>query len=301
MVTKKQIKKEIDSKPCSKCKKDKKLNDYYMAANDIINSDHKLSICKACLSELINFNDRSSLISILRMIDRPFLYAEYEGTMANKNKANFGEYMRRLGMPQNKYLTFADSEFSEKMINQIENSDSDEIEVFEITEDVISHWGKGHQDWEYKFLEDQNVNLKSSFECPDYGMEMIMKDICFINLDIEKLRQEKNPANQKIITTLIETRSKLMNSANMNPIQATGAEANDQITFGTLIKKWENDRPVPKPLDDEMKEYIDTYMVGHLAKMEGLNNEMTEKYDQALSSHTISFNELNRDEEEFGD
>jgi hypothetical protein len=129
-------------------------------------------------------------------------------------------------------------------------------------------------------------------------MEMIMKDICFINLDIEKIRREKRPNSSKEITSLIKTRSDLMNDANMKPIQSTGADANDQVTFGTLIKKWENERPIPKPLDDEMKRYIDTFMVGHLAKMEGLHNEMTEKYDQAISKYTINFSDIHKDVDE---
>jgi hypothetical protein len=138
----------------------------------------------------------------------------------------------------------------------------------------------------------------SSFECPDYGMEMIMKDICIINLEIEKIRQEKKDSANKIITNLIKTRSDLMNDANMKPIQSTGADASDQITFGTLIKKWENERPIPQPMDDEMKKYIDTFMVGHLAKMEGLHNEFTELYDREISKYTIDFNELNNEADE---
>ncbi|NLY47342.1 MAG: hypothetical protein GX053_15380 [Tissierella sp.] len=139
------------------------------------------------------------------------------------------------------------------------------------------------------------MKLMSSFECPDYGMEMIMRDICFINLDIDRLRREKKGNANSEITKLINTRSNLMNDAKMKPIQATGAEANDQITLGTLIKKWENEEPIPPTLDDEMKRYIDTFMIGHLAKMEGLNNELVKKYEEAISEYTIDMKEVYQD------
>lgn len=270
-----------------------------MASSTLIHADGKLSICKICLENLVDFTNVESLKNILRSIDRPFLIDSYEDSFISNPNKPFGEYMRRIGMKQNRELTWNESDLDDVKV-QIENQPISNME-YEIDEDMRHYWGKSNQEWEILFLEEEKNKLFTSFECPDYGMEMILKEICFINLDIEKLRQEKNPSNQKSITTLIETRSKLMNDANMKPIQSTGAEANDQITFGTLIKKWENEKPVPRPLGDEMKKYIDTFMVGHLAKMEGLNNEVTSKYDEALSEYTINFNELNRDEEEFED
>lgn len=289
---------------CTDCGKERKLNDFYASNSPFHKSTGKLHICKYCFWDFVS-DDINKLKNALRMIDKPFLIdllksSQDEAERTNKNVIKL--YMKNLGMNQNIDKTWADSDNDTHI--QISNTEMDE-EIsdfqYEIHEETIRYWGKGYSDWEYEFLEEQKLNLMSSFECPDYGMEMIMKDICFINLDIEKLRQEKNHSNQKTITTLIETRSKLMNSANMNPIQATGAEGNDQVTFGTLIKKWENERPVPQPLEDEMKEYIDTFMIGHLAKMEGLNNELTEKYDKALAQHTINFNDINREQDDIED
>jgi len=47
-----------------------------------------------------------------------------------------------------------------------------------------------------------------------------------------------------------------------------------------------------------MKKYIDTYMVGHLAKMEGLHNEFTDMYDKALKPWTVDFSNLDNDEDD---
>ncbi|PAD70714.1 hypothetical protein CHH83_02605 [Bacillus sp. 7586-K] len=286
----------MNKKTCLKCLKEKSKSEFYQSFSEW-HGDGKIPYCKTCLKNKLDENNLSSIKTILRIIDRPYKKDAWEKAKSNE-KETLGIYLKDLAL-NFKYENYDNSQFFSE--NETPPSYNDDSLKYDIDNETFSYWGKGYQDWEYFFLEDERIKLMSSFECPDYGMEMIMKDICFINLDIEKLRQEKNPNNQKAITTLIETRSKLMNSANMNPIQATGAEASDQITFGTLIKKWENERPVPKPLDDEMKEYIDTYMVGHLAKMEGLNNELTEKYDKALSNYTIDFNEINKNNEEYDD
>lgn len=294
---------------CSCCGHEKAGTEYYSSTSYIHKNTGKLSICKQCVWDYVVTNTKSGydihkMKDILQMTDKAFVHSllvsSKEEAESSKYKKNiFKTYMKNIVMPQNKNLRWSDSKFSDEADFSNHSYDYDaEDNNLEITSDTIKYWNKGYSDWEYNYLNEERIKLMSSFECPDYGMEMIMKDICFINLDIEKLRQEKKPNSHSEITKLIKARSDLMNSANMNPIQSTGAEANDQITFGTLIKKLENDRPVPKQLEDEMKDYIDTYMAGHLAKMEGLNNELTDKYDKALSEYTIDFNEINNLDDE---
>jgi hypothetical protein len=275
--------------------------DFYVSNSPFHKFTGKLHVCKDCFWNFVG-DDLNKLIQALRMIDKPFIMSLYissqeESEKSEKNTHPTRTYMKNVSMPQYKNFTWDDSDFEEhKKITSVSHSNLDTFEEFD--EEVIRYWGNGYEDWEIDFLESEKIKLMTSFECPDYGMEMIMKDICFINLDIEKIRREKRPNSSKEITSLIKTRSDLMNDANMKPIQSTGADANDQVTFGTLIKKWENERPIPKPLDDEMKRYIDTFMVGHLAKMEGLHNEMTEKYDQAISKYTINFSDIHKDVDE---
>lgn len=277
---------------CTACGKEKYNRDFYTSFSPFHNATNRLHVCKSCVNGSVIDGDVKSFMNMLRSFDKPFIPRLYESAL--QVNSYIGEYFKLINAKDFKFKTWEDSEFEGHVKAKNINS---EDQNYELDDETIKYWGRGHEDWVYDFLENEMMKLQSSFECPDYGMEMIMKDISFINLDIERLRQENKESNAKAIMNLIETRSKLMNAANMNPIQATGAEANDQITFGTLIKKWENDRPIPKPLDDEMKEYIDTYMVGHLAKMEGIQNELTDKYEKAISKYTIKFEEINKEEE----
>jgi len=91
-----------------------------------------------------------------------------------------------------------------------------------------------------------------------------------------------------------------MNDAKMKPIQATGAESNDQITFGTLIKKLENDKPTDEPLDewkdpDNFNKWH-TIFVGHLADMNDMENEVVKDYKEIIKPYTVT-----RSDEEDGD
>jgi hypothetical protein len=267
----------------------------------------RIPVCKHCIQTYINESDNEKeyynrVILALSLLNKPFLIPEW-----NSADQSWEKYIRPISsLPQHKGLQFKDSYFIKNDTRNNNNdlsSSSNVVEEYNVSndgesidlEELIKYWGKGYSIEEYEFLEEEKMKLMSSFECPDYGMEMIMRDICFINLDIEKIRSQQKTNGSAEISKLIKIRSDLMNDAKMKPIQATGAEANDQLTFGVLIKKWENEKPIPPALDDEMKTYIDTFMVGHLAKMEGLNNELTEKYDKAISEYTINFKDVNKD------
>lgn len=288
---------ELPKKCCTNCGTSKRLSENFYLSNNKFEKDGRMNVCKSCIKKGINLNDLSSVLNILKMMNRPFLQDQWASAINEAKRKNsddyFGVYIKTL------LFNFKDWTWSDNGTESIEEHPSEPSpELVDIDDDYIEelhrYWGKGYTTEEYQYLEEEKIKLMSSFECPDYGMEMIMRDICFINLSIERSRREKNANASKEITNLIKTRSDLMNDAKMKPIQATGSEANDQMTFGVLIKKWENEKPIPQMPDDEMKKYIDTFMIGHLAKMEGLNNELTERYDAEIAEYTIDFEDIHR-------
>lgn len=296
---------------CRKCQKTMSLNNFYEATNPMLDSNGFMSICKKCCSDIydmyfsINNNMEYSLQLTCQDLDVRFSkdvltqtqsHIEKLISQCKKAEAVFGYYKSKLsstGKANEKIDTFRyrDSEFlSEINDDKVNNNQNNDIDT-----EWIKYWGACKELWEYEFLEDELSRIQASFECPDYSMEMIMKDIALLNLDAEKIR--RGILKNDLLKT-IEARSKLMNDANMKPVQSTGAEASDQITFGTLIKKWENEKPVPTALDDEMKKYIDTYMVGHLAKMQGLNGEIVDKYQDSLKDFTIDFENIDKEDDD---
>ena len=88
----------------------------------------------------------------------------------------------------------------------------------------------------------------------------------------------------------------------MQPKQNSGDTTSDSQTFGTLIDKWENTRPIPEP-EGDLKDvdkiglYIDTFFRGHLAKMMGLKNGLSKLYDRYMKKYTVEKPEYDDDDD----
>jgi hypothetical protein len=313
------------------CEKHRPPSKFYDATNPMIDKNGLMSVCRDHCNEIYNnyFSIYNNLEIALQLtcqdLDVRFSKEALKQTQSHiekllsqgkKAEVVFGYYKSKLSSTgkTNERLDcfrYKDSDFNCITDNTVElynnpneiNNTIDNLEEndnnFDVTLDIIKYWGRNKESWEYEYLEEEMYKIKTSFECPDYGMEMIMRDICYINLDVEKIRQSGKD-NKGDVNKLIETRSKLMNDAKIKPIQSSGAEANDQITFGTLIKKLENERPTDEPLDEwkdpDNFEKWHKIFVGHLADMNDIDNETVREYKELIKPYTVI-----REDEENGD
>ena len=280
--------KNQETKCCSKCKKDKKLSDsYYMASSNLIHTDGKLGICKSCLEEIIDFKNAESLKNVLRAIDRPFLTEAYEGSFATNPNNPFKEYMRRLGMKQNRELTWNDSDFNKptNLSNEVEiNYDEEDLDMNEL----IRFFGRGFDNEDYYWLHSEYSDFLNRYECDSKGMELLIKEICLTELDIKKRRALNEKVDQQL-----KTLQDLLGSSNLKPVQETGANAVEQETFGTLIKKYENEKPIPEPEAkwkdvDGVSRYIRVFFLGHLTRMLGIKNDYENEYWDEMNKYTVN-------------
>jgi hypothetical protein len=286
---------------CIGCGHDKLIKKDYYKSYDKTNTLGIIPYCKDCLRDMsINKNgdiDIVKLKAMLKKIDRPFLVDYWEKSIESKGDT-FGIFFKNLSLKQNRELTWKDSIFN-RSNNMIINNNEDIIYNEENDEDKIKElkkiWGQGYEVNEYESLQ----NFYDEFVA-EYESDSPAQRLNFKNAAKTQFQADKALANGKIneYNQLMKTLSSILGDSNVKPVQATGAEANDQITFGTLLKKYEDTRPVEEEIEDEMKKYIDTFMVGHLAKMEGLNNEMVDKYNEALEEFTIDFNTIHEFDEE---
>ena len=73
-------------------------------------------------------------------------------------------------------------------------------------------------------------------------------------------------------------------------------------TFGTLIAKWETERPLPE-IDPELEDvdkigrYIDVFYRGHMAKVLGLKNGLSHIYQKFIEKFTVKRPEYDSDED----
>ena len=115
--------------------------------------------------------------------------------------------------------------------------------------------------------------------------------MCMLELQILKAQIAGNST-----VALQKQLNEFMNSANVQPKQNNDNALVEANTFGTLIKKWENERPIAKPAPewedvDYIKKYISVYFLGHLANMIGIKNKLGDEwsrlYDEEIKKNTV--------------
>jgi hypothetical protein len=290
------------------CGKEKDATrDFYSSHSPFHKHTGRMHVCKACFLEYVN-EDIDKLKQALRMIDRPFsteiLKSSQEEAESN-GKSLVGMYMKNLGLRQNRTLTWDDSSFDgyentrTLSLNSFNSEDKEELyqeakdEINQISKEdlkyLISFWGKGFKVDEYILLQTEYEDWTNRYECDSKGMETLIQQICLTQLDISNRRSKEEKVDAQL-----KTLQDLLGSSNLKPVQETGANAIEQETFGTLIKKYENERPVPEAEEkwkdvDGISKYVRVFFKGHLARMLGIKNEDgDEEYWEEMNAHTVS-------------
>ena len=125
----------------------------------------------------------------------------------------------------------------------------------------------------------------------------MFKRICFKQLEILKATRRGEDTKN-----LDDTFQKLLDTAKLQPKQNSGDTTADNQTFGTLIDKWENTRPLPEISSelrdvDKIGNYINIFFKGHLAKMMGLKNGLSNTYTKFMKKYTVEKPEYSSDED----
>ena len=100
----------------------------------------------------------------------------------------------------------------------------------------------------------------------------------------------------------MKTFQDLLGSANIKPTQTNDNALADQNTFGTLIQKWEVEKPIPEP-DPEWKDidgiikYISIWFLGHLCKMMGIKNSYSKLYEDEMLKYRVQKPQYEEDDE----
>jgi hypothetical protein len=168
-----------DKKECLKCKKPKRLTDFYLS-NSPNHADKKYPVCKTCLKESLKLDNpmseesMNSLKDVLLEMNRPFIYSLYESSVdesARKNRELFGLYLKNI-MLNFKDYTWKDSEFESKspaVETNIEIMDKNNDDVVVVDDrdkkDVIRMLG--YDPFEYEAQEDKRLLYNSLVDMLD--------------------------------------------------------------------------------------------------------------------------------------
>lgn len=289
-------KKEVLTKKCTKCGIDKKIgsNNYYKSYSVIFASteENRMCICKDCVLELAEqFKNRFNselrgLYELCKLLDVYYEKATYNTACVQSEKTDkkgnpYQIYFQKiLSLPQNKNKTFIDSELFDKK-EDIENINND------IGHDLVDMWGDGLSQSDYNYLDREFEKMLVGYECDSYAQEALFQEVCFQRLDIKKKRQNGSSVDKEL-----RTLQDLLGSANIKPAQESASLASDQLTFGTLIKKFENEKPIPEPLPSWMtsnwiEKYVKVFFFGNMCRMMGKPNPYVEEYKEEMDKYTV--------------
>lgn len=272
--------KKATHKVCVRCDTRKAMVEYYQSYH-VAFKDKKMPICKSCVEEIITEDDFKGFQAVMKLINKPILENLYKG--------DYKDYIRQVNsLPTYRLMTYDDSDLFNEQKNKWTQKD---IELIELTEEELAElqytWGKGYEEDEYIYLQHQMEDYKNRYEEDGKAFELLIIEICLTQLDIRRAR-----ANKMSTKDLSKTLQDLLGSAHLKPSQQTGASATEQETFGTLIKKYENERPIPEANEewrdvDGIGKYIRTWFLGMMRESFGFKNQFEEEFEEERNAYTV--------------
>lgn len=301
---------------CFHCGKEYVDTNYYKSHSVFFDNIGKIPYCKQCIEKIYQYYfdkyinegcltpEENAVKRLCMAFDIYYSQKAFSDAMNSAKKRNMnispmGAYMKMIQLQQFKeksYDTTVSDMDKEDFVANISSSISDSIEVDEKT---INFFGAGFTNEDYEFLKREYEDWTARHECKTKAQEEVFKDICFNRL--QNLKALRKGEDTKDITASFQ---KMLDSGKLQPKQNSGDTTADNQTFGTLIDKWENTRPLPE-IDEELRDvdkigyYIDTFFKGHTCKMLNVKNAFSNLYSSMMKKFTVSKPEYNLDEDDY--
>ncbi|MBO5828917.1 MAG: hypothetical protein J6R59_10775 [Paludibacteraceae bacterium] len=301
---------------CFYCGNEYVETNFYKSYSDFYSNIGKIPYCKQCVEKFYQqYFDRytnegcltpeKKAVQRLCMIfdiyykDDIFISAMNKIKTSGMNISPMFQYIKQIQLQQYKNKSYENtiSEAEQESFAMASISDlSSEITVDQKT---IDFFGSGFTDEDYKYLKKEYDDWTARHECNTKAQEEVIKDICFNRL--QNLKALRKGEDTKDITASFQ---KMLDAGKLQPKQNAGDTTADNQTFGTLIDKWENERPLPE-IDEELKDvdkigfYIDTFFKGHTCRMLNVKNAFSNLYSSMMKKFTVNKPEYNLDEDDY--
>lgn len=289
---------------CFNCGKEYVDTNYYKSHSNFYKNIGKIPYCKQCIGGLYEYYldkytnegcltpEKNAVKRICMAFDIYFNIDAFDSAMNKRKNRNInisalGAYMNLIQLSQYKGRSYDNTISDEEKENFVASVPAIISDSVEVDEKIINFFGSGFKDEDYKFLNREYEDWIARHECKTKAQEEVFKRLCFKQLEILKATQKGEDTKD-----LDATFQKLLETAKLQPKQNSGDTMADNQTFGTLIDKWENERPLPE-IDEELKDvdkiawYIDVFFKGHLSKMMGLKNGLSNLYTKFMKKYTV--------------
>jgi hypothetical protein len=282
---------------CAKCGEYLNIDNFY--ASDEFKTG-RFPICKDCLLEMATDYDnrREAVVDNPEKLKRVFhmLNIPYSDEAFRSYKTKLGEdtSVAQTMMAQvHSWAKTNNKTWSDSVFDKSDNETDDTVRP-----EIRRIFGHGFTDDDYRFLQDQYDDWRARTQVDSKSQETYVQQICLSLLDIDKDRKAG-----KDVTNKLKALDILMNSANLQPKQNVSNAATDALTFGQLIEKWENERPISEPSPefkdvDGIGKYIRVWFTGWLSKALGLKaNVYTAEFEKEIQQFMVERAEMEEDDE----
>lgn len=309
---------------CVCCGEDYSTDEMYNSDNPFYKSTGKAPFCKSCVEQTyqeyvtkyisLGFNnpEKKAMERICMIIGTFYSDEIFDKAMKRNGKANENTSVTSLYFKQANLYQYAKYNYDYTIKKKIDaNYDSllgtdnsmgifteEDIDQNQIVSKAKKFFGNiSEKDEDYLFLQEQYDDWTTRHECQTKSQEEVFKQICFTQLELQRAMRAKLDTKDLNATLL-----KQLEAAKLQPKQNKGDTTSETQTFGTLIDKWENTRPIPE-IDEDLKDvdkiglYLDVFFKGHLAKMMGMKNGLSRLYEKYMAKYTVKKPEYNDDED----
>lgn len=264
-------------------------------------------ICKKCLIGMAcdydkktnQYTDnRDKTMKVLEMMDLPYIDSMYQSALTScaediqdkhRNTA-WSHYITVIkSLPNWRGKGWADSELPADQFEE-------EVKINNRTlKNAIKRFGPGYTNEDYMFLENEYQDWITRYECNTKAQEAAFERLSFKKWEINNATKKGLPTKD-----LDKTYQEWLGTANIQPRQTSMDSMADAQTFGTLIQKYEETRPLPE-VDPELEDVdklgllIDVFFRGHASKMLGLKNTFSHLYERFMKKYTVNKPEYDED------
>lgn len=298
---------------CFYCGKEYVETNFYKSYSNFYSNLGKVPYCKQCIEKFYQqyfeqYTNEGCLTPEKKAVQRlcmifDIYYKEeaFNSAMDSVKKREMNispmsAYMKMIQLVQHQDKSYENTITEAEQESFVMASISDLSTDTTVDQKTIDFFGSGFTEEDYKFLKREYEDWTARHECNTKAQEEVIKDICFNRL--QNLKALRRGEDTKDITASFQ---KMLDAGKLQPKQNAGDTTADNQTFGTLIDKWENEKPLPE-IDEELKDvdkialYIDVFFKGHLAKMMGLKNGLSNSYTKFMKKYTVEKPEYDGDE-----
>lgn len=264
---------------CIGCQEKHDKSKFYLSYNSLHNGG-VMPFCKDFIKKEV-YDSRKQINlekfkNILMQMDVPFLFDYWEKSFKDKNES-IGTYFKNLNLKQNRGLKWKNSQFENKINNNLKNDENQKSKKdFILTDEMIERWGIGKTEEEYMKLEQFYKKMKEANEIETPQDEFYLKKLSMISM---KMDEELENGNYGQVKQLGDLFSKYMADSQFRAMDKTDADKLGGIrNFSTIYSEVEKDGHIP-PWE-------------YYRKIHGLTQDILDKTIMHIENFTLKLNKV---------